>query len=79
MQVKVLGLLFLVVALSEVIVWNGGPPWVCRTAFRKARARAKLDAKINTYSFRHGLSKYARSIKCAPLQLSARPQDARND
>lgn len=32
-----------------------------KNAFRKARARVKLPATVNTYSFRHGVSKWMRA------------------
>ena len=35
------------------------------------RPFALLDPEINTYSFRYGLSKYARSVKVDPWQLQA--------
>jgi integrase len=48
-------------AEGPVVDYNGKAVVRVKTAWRKARARAKLDAAVTTYSYRHTLGRFMRS------------------
>jgi integrase len=49
---------------GPVISFHGKPIKEVKAAWRKVRERAKLDAKVTTYSFRHTIGRFLRAEGC---------------
>lgn len=58
-----------IIKTDHIVTWHGSPVKSIKTAWRAARARADLDARVNPYSIRHTLARELRRRKVNPVEI----------
>lgn len=58
-----------VIKTDHIVTYHGRPIESVKTAWRAARARAELDARVNPYSIRHTMARELRRRRVDPVEI----------